>query len=316
MMNTTAITSDHSPGYTVVSAGESERSAFEGITIVLLSRGGRPFRKDQINKLSRLKVREILSIENPGTDIENLTSSIPELKCILMPEKVTAGEQINIALRESSGSHVLVMWDDMDLQIIGKAGRLFAMAAEKNVLCSIPVLMNSKKESIPIRLAPVFSGHRLEVVPLGTVKDETPTLYPFDYCGIYHRNKFLLSEGYDPEIKSPYWQKMDFGFRAFLWGESIQCFTGIKIAYQNEIPNDNTTIEESYRRFFLKNLALHFKGDSCKLSLNSIIRFHLQSGMSVFNSITDYQNARNWVLKNKYRFKMDPYSLTELWELK
>ncbi len=315
MMNTTAITSDPLPGYTVVAAGGREKDSFEGITLVLLSRGGRPFRKEQIQKLSQIQIQEILSIENPGTDIDNLTRTIPELKCIVMPEDLTTGEQINIAMRESSGSHVLVMWDDMDLQILGKTGRLFALAAQQESLCSIPVLMNSQKESIPIRLAPFFSGHKLEVLSLGSVKNDTPTLYPFDYCGIYNRKKFMLTEGFDSKILSPYWQKMDFGFRAYLWGEKIQCFTGIKIAYQNEIPHDNISIDSSYKRFFLKNLALHFKGDSCQLSLPSILRFHLQSRMSIFNSFKDYTEIWHWVRKNKFRFQMDPYSLTELWKL-
>ncbi|QEN07501.1 hypothetical protein EXM22_05670 [Oceanispirochaeta crateris] len=315
MMNTTAITSNSLPGYTVVTSGDSERETFEGITIVLLSRGGRPFRKEQIQKLAQMQVQEILSVENPGSDLDGLTRMMPTLKCIVMPDHLSTGEKINIAMRESSGSHVLVMWDDMDLQIIGKTGRLFAMASEQDSLCSVPVLMNARKDSIPIRLAPVFSGSKLDVIPLGSVKNETPTLYPFDYCGIYNRAKFNLSEGFDPKIRSPYWQKLDFGFRAFLWGEKVQCFTGIKIAYQNEIPHDDITIDFSYKRFFLKNLALIYKGDSCHLSIKSILRFHLQSRMSLFNSFKDYREIWQWVRVNTYRFQLDPYSLTELWEL-
>lgn len=314
-MNTTVSISNMESSYTVVGSDGIETRPFDGITIVLLSRGGRPFRKDQIHKLVSLNVSEIISVESSGSDMDQLSKSIPQLKCIIISNEKSVGEKINIAVRESSGSHVLVMWDDMDLQIIGKTGRLFAMAAEQQVLCSIPVLMNSRKESIPIRLAPMFSGHKLEIVPLGSVKNETPTLYPFDYCGIYNRKKFLLTNGFDTEITSPYWQKLDFGFRAFLWGEKILCYTGIKIAYQNEIPNEDASISNSYKRFFLKNLALVYKGDSCHLSLISIIRFHLKSGMSLFNSIADYKSTRKWVKDNKYRFRMDPYSLTELWEL-
>lgn len=302
--------------YTIVGSGKSERQPFDGITVVLLSRGGRPFRRDQIQKLASLKLQEIISIEKSGSDMDQLSLGIAELKSIIIPSDVTVGEKINIAIREASGSHILVMWDDMDLQIIGRTGRLFSMAAQQKALCSIPVLMNSKKESIPIRLAPFFSGSKLEIVPLGSIKNDTPTLYPFDYCGIYNRKKFLLTDGYDKDIASSYWQKLDFGFRAFLWGEKILCYTGIKIAYQNEIPNEDASISDSYKRFFLKNLALVYRGDSCQLSLSSIIRFHFRSGMSLFNSLSDYKEAKKWVKDNRFRFRMDPYSLTELWELK
>ena len=311
-MNTTVSTSD--PGYTVLSSGDIETPAFKGISVVLLSRGGKPFKKEQIRKLSNLKVREIISIEvsSDGLDAAYSDSTV---KCISTHRPMTPGEQINIAVREAAGSHILVIWDDMELQIMGKTGRLFEMASEQTGICSIPVLMNSRKESIPIRLAPIFSHKKLEVVPLGAVKNGSPTLYPFDYCGIYNKKKFLLSEGFDPSIKSVYWQKLDFGLRAFLWGEKILCYTGIKIAYMNDIPRENSSIDDAYGRFFLKNLALQFKGDSCKLPLSRIFRFHFQSGLSLFQSLSDYREAAAWVRKNRFRFRMDPYSLTELWEL-
>lgn len=311
-MNTTALTSD--PGYTVLSSGDLGHGGFDGISVVLLSRGGKPFRREQIRKLRNLKVREILSIEEQSCGPDG---SFPEggVKCISTHSPMTTGEQINIAVREASGSHILVMWDDMELQIVGKTGRLFDMAAKQSAICSIPVLMNSRKESIPIRLAPLFSNRKLEVVPLGAVKNGTPTLYPFDYCGIYNRKKFLLSEGYDPAISSAYWQKLDFGMRAFLWGEDVLCYTGIKIAYLNDIPREDSSIDPSYGRFFLKNLALQFKGDSCGLPFSRILSFHFQSGLSLFHSMRDYRDAIAWVRRNRYRFRMDPYSLTELWEL-
>ncbi len=313
-MNTTALTSD--PTYTVLGSGDIETASFEGISVVLLSRGGKPFRNEQIQKLRNLKVREIISVEENSCGLDgSLKIGGSSLKCISTHGPMTPGEQINIAVRESSGTHVLVMWDDMELQIMGKTGRLFDMAAHQSEICSIPVLMNSRKESIPIRLAPIFSQKKLEVVPLGAVKNGTPTLYPFDYCGIYHKKKFLLSEGYDPVINSPYWQKLDFGIRSFLWGEKISCYTGIKIAYLNDIPRDDSSIDSSYSRFFFRNLALQFKGDSCRLPLSGILRFHLQSGMSLFHTLKDYRDASAWVNRNRYRFRMDPYSLTELWEL-
>jgi hypothetical protein len=311
-MNTTALTSD--PGYTVLSSVDRDTGGFEGISVVLLSRGGKPFRREQIRKLMNLKVREIISIEENSCGLDG---SFPEggIKCISTHRPMTTGEQINIAVREAAGSHILVMWDDMELQIVGSTGRLFDMAAKQSAICSIPVLMNSRKESIPIRLAPIFSNRKLEIVPLGAVKNGSPTLYPFDYCGIYNRKKFLLSEGYDPAIRSAHWQKLDFGMRAFLWGEEILCYTGIKIAYLNDIPREDSSIDPSYGRFFLKNLALQFRGDSCGLPLSRILSFHIQSGLSLFHSLRDYRDAVSWVRTNRYRFRMDPYSLTELWEL-
>lgn len=303
--------------YTVVSGTETETNSFEGLSIVVLNRGGKPFKNEVLTRLCELNTPEIISVETSEKiyEMEMMARKLSPLKFLFLSPDISVGERINIAVQEAAGSHVLVLWNDMHLQIGAQSGRLFRQAVSEDVLCSIPVLMNPKKETIPTRIAPGFSRRKLEVYPLRSVKNHTPTLYPFDFCGIYNRQKFLLTGGYDPAILSPYWQKLDFGFRAFLWGETIRTYTGIKMNYINDIPKEDITRDSCYRKFFLKNLALRYTGDSCVLPFTRFLSFLIQSGGGVVNSFRDYRIIGRWVKDNRYRFKTDPYNLTELWEV-
>ena len=94
-MNTTVSTSDMQSSYTVVASRDSEMTPFNGISIVLLSRGGRPFRNEQIQKLASLNLSEIISIESSGSDMDQLSHSIPELKCIIISETMVEMHLLN-----------------------------------------------------------------------------------------------------------------------------------------------------------------------------------------------------------------------------
>ena len=318
-MNTTPITSDNfSTGrYTIVSGSSTGVLSFEGVTLVILNRGGKPFKSDLLNSLCELQIKEIISVETSNLvfEMENLASRLPCLKFLMVSPEISIGERVNIAIKEAAGTNVLVFWNDMNLQIRSQADRIFKMASEGDFLCRVPLLMNNRKESIPTRFAPGFSKKKLDVYPLGAIKNHMPTLYPFDYCGLYNKQKFILTGGFDELINTPYWQKLDFGFRMFLWGELIETGTNIKLTYTGDIPRDDTTRDQYYRRFFLKNLALKFNGDSCNLPFSRFISFLLQSGSGIFQSLKDYRSVRDWVGENSLRFKTDPYNLTELWEM-
>ena len=318
-MSTTPIISEESAyeRYTIVSGTAKTTPSFDGVSLVVLNRGGKPFKSDFLSSLCELKVREILSIETSEHifEMETLASRIPCLKFLLVSPDISIGERINIAMKEASGSHILVFWNDMNLQIRAQAERIFKQAIEGDFLCRVPLLMNSRLESIPTRFAPAFSRKKLEVYSLGAMSNKMPTLYPYDYCGIYSRQKFLLSGGFDPVIHNPYWQKLDFGFRVFLWGNKIETGTSIKLNYLGDIPREDTTRDIYYRRFFLKNLALKFNGDYCSLPFRRFLHFLSQSGGGIVQAFRDYKKVKKWVDENSLRFKTDPYNLTELWEM-
>ena len=305
--------------YTVIGGTKIDREKKErrGLSIVLLNRGGRPFRRDLFDELTGLGAIEVISIE-PATvsyDLELLSRKHAELRFILLPQDISGGEKVNIGIKEAMGRYVFVLWNDMHLKAASISSRVLEKIEERENLCTVPLLQNSKNETIPSCFAPAFNkGGGIKVIPLNAVRKDMAAIYPFDYCGIYDSEKFLLSGGFDPILTNPFWQKMDFGFRSHMWGESIVANTSIKINYQNEIPFEDTTVDENYKLFFLKNLSIRFTGDAGYLPLSRFISYWLRTRSSIFSSISEYKLIRKWVKQNKYRYKSDARSITEFWD--
>ena len=141
-------------------------------------------------------------------------------------------------------------------------------------------------------------------------KEGLPSLYPFDGIGIYDRERFLRLGGFDPSIKSFYWQLMDFGFRSSLWGEEIAATQLIKLSYENSVPQEDSTTGESWRRFFLKNLAPVFRRDYAHIPLRRFPGYFCRRG-DFFSAWNEFIAARAWVKTNRYRFRSDAKTIAE-----
>ena len=318
-MNTIPTTSNRvRVPYTIVGEKKADKSLILSpvLSLLVLNRGGRPFRVDYLKELQKLGPIEILSVEGaaPVYDIEALARKFSGVKFLLFHKDVSTGEKVNIGLKESSGRYVLVIWNDM------KPGYLlsprFLKALETtDALCSVPVMQNSKTEIIPSIKAPAFYHKKLKVLSLMPSTGGMESLYPFDYTGIYSKERFFLTGGFDYTITNSYWQKMDFGFRAHMWGEHIVCNTGLKVSYLGEDLLENTTPDEKYRLFYLKNLSLRYSGDAAFLSWWKFPGYYLKSGSSLVGAWKDFKAVREWVEINKYRFTCDALSITDLWEV-
>ena len=70
----------------------------KSLSIVLLNRGGRPFKSAVFSELFDIGASEIISIEGPSVqyDIENLSRKYPEVRFLLLAEQVTIGERLNL----------------------------------------------------------------------------------------------------------------------------------------------------------------------------------------------------------------------------
>jgi hypothetical protein len=287
------------------------------LSLIILNRGGRPYKSSIFTEIENLGFREVLSVEGPSAayDIENLSSRFPFIKFLILTEEASIGERINMAIAESNGRYNLVIWNDQKCPPAAVSTKLIQRISERNALCTVPVLQNSRGEVLPTIQAPAFYNKQLRVVPLPPVKHGTPSIYPFDYCGIYNKERFTLTGGFDYLLSGSHWQKLDFGFRSFMWGEEIICDTAFRISYHGEIPSDDTTREQSYKLFYLKNLAIRFSRDSGILPRSRFLQYVLNSGGDLITAAREFRNVRKWVEVNKYRFRQDSRSVTELWEL-
>ncbi|MBN1696030.1 MAG: hypothetical protein JW881_00830 [Spirochaetales bacterium] len=319
-MSTIPITSEYnSIQYTIVGdsaydpgSGESPR-----LTILLLNRGGKFHREDLIAGLRSVPFTEVLFFEGPELtyDIEPLSKKYPEVRFLLLREKISAGEKINLGISESRSNLVYVLWSNMAINRASLSDECIKRMNEKSVLCSVPILKNVKHEIIPSIQVPGISKKDIKVVPWVPSTKKIRSIFPFDFCGIYDKKKFKAIGGYDSRIESPYWQKMDFGFRAFLWGETIRLNPDLTLSYTHDISADDTTPKNGYTLFYLKNIFITCKKGSGVLPVRKLLSYILHSDTGPFDSFREFQTIRRWVKKNRERFRLDAFTLLKTWEV-
>lgn len=301
-------------GGTKFAAGGSD---LPDVSVLLLNRGvSGPFKGGILEQLLEHDFREVLSIETGAVnyDIEALSQRIPRVRFIMLQTNATPGEMINIGMREAKTSLVLVMWSDMELITTTISYRMSDKIIENNLLCSVPHIANTGGEDIPSIMAPAFHRNKLKIVPLFPENEDMPTIFPFDYAGMYLKKNFITTGGYDHSMDNPYWQKLDFGFRSFMWGEKIVLQNALKIKYRTEMPPENTNPDSSYTRFYLKNLAPRYNGNAAVIPLKEFFTYKSQSGVGFFTALRGFRAVKKWLRLNSLRFTRDARSVTELWE--
>ncbi len=317
-MSTTPSTIKH-PGtpYTVVGGKRVERktSAPRVLSVLVLNRGGRFNRADYFDQLEQLHPDEIISIEPVGTpyDVESLANRHENLRFLLLHADTNRGQQVNIGIQEAHGRFVLVVWNDMEISAL--PSRVFERMHDENVLCTTPVLRSDKNEIMPTIQAPAFYRKLLRVVAVTPTRDNAPTLFPYEYTGLFNRERFIRTGGFDATMTSSYWQKMDFGFRVHMWGESVRTNLMFRITCISPPPAEDITPDADYRVFYLKNLSIRYTGDQGLLPLSRFLPFHLRAGIGLLQSYRLFRSIESWVETNRFRFVQDARSVTDLWEI-
>ena len=318
--------------YTAV--GIKERVASTGIAAVILNRSALP-KRSLFQDIEKSGFDSVISIESPAPhyEIEELSGRFPFVRFILPEYEISLGEQINLAAQEIESPLFFVMRSDMKIIAGGTARRMAERlivnceekkdksaggANEKKSmikrLCTIPVIISSNYETLPTLIIPMTQRKKIRVCYMEGHNEEDLSLYPFDGIGIYDRQRFINTGGFDTTLKHTHWQFMDFGFRSHLWGEEIALSLQLKLSYDGELPAENNTVEDSYKRFYLKNLAPVFRNDYAHLPFYRFPGFLYKSGEDFFTAWEEFKESRNWVKKNKYRWKCDAHAVTNRWQ--
>jgi len=318
--------------------GGNERRASTGLSAVILNRGGRYPRYTLFEELEKAGFDYVLSMEGSSSryDLEALSLSFPFVRFILLKHDVSPGEEIDLAAVELSSPLFFVLWNDLRILRGGGAERMAdrllsavgnGIGNQENGsvykrLCTVPLIQDGRSETIPTLIAPALvpegnqrtSGSRpvVKTIPFIPRKEGLPSLYPFDGIGIYDRERFIRVGGFDPSIKKFYWQLMDFGFRASLWGEEIAVTQLIKLSYDGSFPEEDITAGAGSLRFFLKNLAPVFRRDYAHIPLRRFPAYFKKRG-DLFAAWEEFSAARDWVKTNRYRFSSDARTIAERW---
>lgn len=286
------------------------------LSVILLNRGGRYYRSSVFQNLSNFAFESIVSVEltTESYDIESLSLRFPHIQFLIPQEEVTIGDMINMGMAEVKSDFVLVIWNDVKITPTTITPRLLEWIISEKKMCIGATLFNNKMQTLPVQMVPSLEKRTMSIHPLPFVRDNVATMYANDFMGIYHREKFIQSGGFDYTIVNPYWQNLDFGFRCFLWGEEISLSTLFRLSYENENPQEDVTPNRSSLRFYLKNLAPLFKNDHAVLPKNKFISYLKRSRNGPFEAWKEFADARSWVETNKFRFVSDAKTIIEMWE--
>jgi len=316
-MSTIPSTISGRPREYAVIEGVAPRPEDPPVSAVVINRGGRHFDRGIFDALDRIGFPSVLSIEtkDAGLDAETLSSRHPRLRFLVLKEAIGPGEMANLGIQEAWGEFAFVVMSDMEPDF----GTIDADFVERlrslDALCVTPTHRGLAGATRPSVVAPAFErGGGLRLVHLEADEDGEPCLFPLEYSGFYSRTRFLLSGGYDPTIANPLWQKADFGFRAHLWGERIRRSGSERVIHLSDAgEEEDASADASYRRFFLKNLAVRKRGDEGALRWGAFAPWAIRSRAGLKGAFREFKEAREWVALNRYRFLSDAQAVVDLW---
>jgi hypothetical protein len=282
--------------------------------VLVLGRGDRLFKSEMLKDLLARALGEILWIEaaESSTDVEPLARDFPQVRFLLVTERSTAGDRVNIGIEEARAPLVMVTWSDT--RLVSFPDGLLGTLEKSGVLCTVPVARASRGEPIPTWQAPLWKKRRFSMAYHVPRVEGERVLFPFDYCGLYNRLKFSQTGGYDAAIANPYWQKLDFGLRCFLWGERLLGTIHMSLTYTGSPPAEDSTPDEGYKKVWLKNMAVRMRREMGVLPGWRALDYMLHSDTGPLYALQEFRLVRRWIRVHRFRFRRDPRDLVDGWE--
>lgn len=315
-MNTTSsIFNERQINCTILGGRRSEKKSNLNVAAILLNSGNSYLRLQNLENLTKCGFEKIVSVENDSKNfnLDDLLQNFPEVKFVIPLENAADGDLINLAMAEIDSPCALVLRDSIRITQNILTAQLSENLAAQNVFCIVPRIFAQDKTAVPIKFIPGVKKSVLNIESDSQISDGEATLYPFGFFGFYNTKKFKRLGGFDYAIKNPYWQNLDFAFRAWLWGERVKISTALSFSYAEEIPLVDSTPDISQLRFFLKNMAPVMKDGRADLPLSKFFSFKARSSCGIFEAFRQFSSARNWVRENERRFLFDAFKLLNDW---
>lgn len=287
-------------------------------SFLLLVREDSPFFREELFKFLNdfSFIKEVLVVDRPSSsvDLEPYLQRYSKLRFILIDKEHTWGEKINIAIEEATTNHIFTLWSDTEIQNPFWLSSLFQGMSQKNCLCIVPELLDKESMVLPTIHVPAFYDKFLKILDLPCEEDIHFSLYPHDYIGLYNRSYFLSLGGFDSQISSSYWQKVDFGMRAYQWGEKIGIHRTVKLRYSGDFIIESLSEEEGYDFFYLKNYWPYYVKDHIELSFWHWLTLLKPSKIKFKDILKNTLEVKEWLYTHRYRYKKDLKGVIELWE--
>jgi hypothetical protein len=285
------------------------------VALVVLGRDNWLFRPSALEEFYALGFSEVVCVETVPLryDAAPLLERLPGVRILVTNQPCTPGQGINLAAAELHSPKFLVLWDDQRLPEAGLHTKVQKHWAEFAGLLLVPELRDAAGREIPGVMVPTLDGSHLKILALPAEEEGVGTLFGQDYTGLYDREAFLRTGGFDADIGESYWQKLDWGFRCHLWGEDLLASRVFRVELRSPWPTEDQSARAGSLRFYLKNLAIRFAGDHAVLPWNRLFRYWRRSGSTLWACLAEFRQIRRWVAESRYRFRADARLLVERW---
>ena len=316
-MNSIPLTFDeHQIRRTVIGGSNSYLPDSLNISVILLNTSGSHLKTHVFENLLECKFQTIVSVEHDASSfsLDEMSRQFPTVKFIIPLEKTTDGELINLAMSELQSDYVLVLRDTLNIPVSTILPHLAENLTKNGTYCIVPRLFDAAKNELPCSFSPSYSKGHFTIESSTTISDGAKTLYPFDYIGLYNRQKFIQLGGFDWTISSSYWQNIDLSMRSWLWGEKIRLTSKLQFNYLEEPPVEDRTYTMSYLRYYLKNELPRIKLGEGYIKNSAFISFLFRSSCGYLEARRQFKEAKLWVEKNKFKFTIDLQNLIENWD--
>lgn len=305
--------SEHQINRTLIGGGKTEAGALN-MSVILLNSSGSHFKLHVFENLLACNFKTIVSVEHDSANFtDDISKRFPTIKFIVPLEKTNDGDLINLAMSEVDTDYVLVLRDSLNIPVNFMPQLLAERLTANGPYCIVPRLMDKDRIALPCAFSPSAEHTHFVIDSSSEIANGKKTLFPFDYIALYNRKKFIELGGFDWTINSPYWQNLDLALRSWLWGEETTLTSLIQFSYIDEPPVNDTTYNLDYLRYYLKNELPKIKMETGYIKKSSFLVFFLRSSCGIIEAHRQFKAARNWVLKNKYRFKMDLQTFIKNW---
>lgn len=312
-----SIFDEHQIKRTVIGGQQDTSEKKINLSLILLNSNGSHLNLNIFENLVKCKFDSIISIEHDSDNysLDDITKKFPSVKFIIPLEPTTDGEMINIAMSEVKTEYVLVIRDTLHIPASFISQNLVDKLLVEKKYCIVPWLMDKTYQGLPVHYIPGAEKSHFVIESSVKILDGIKTVYPFDYIAFYNKNKFIQLGGFDYTIRSPYWQNLDLALRSWLWGEETKITTLLQLSYKDEVPVEDSTFNQDYLRYYLKNEVPKFKNEKAYISRRFFNKFRKRSSCGYLEAKKQYKNAKKWVEKNQYKFKQDLQSFVQNWDL-
>lgn len=302
--------------YTVVGKRHDYADA-EGVSFVIPCNDRQAMSRNFFDSLYKFGAAEILLLisENNRFKMDEFIGHYDTMRYLVFNDCSNTGCIIDAAFREAGCAYLFILNN-----VLPKASmrpirdEVLPAIIEEGRLCTVPVFEDDAGNIIPSLIGPLhLSGGQFDTHIGAPGKKASATLAPWIYCGVYRKDRHQSLGGFDPQIPEAWWQLLDYGMRAWLWGEEIKTHPNLRVSYTKDMVSVDTSVNPGYRRFFLKNLAIRFKHNTGYLPRSRWWSYLQHSTDNYPLAARDWRDIRQWIYRNRYCFMNDPAQLIRNW---